>query len=62
MNRIYCGACGEDCDSPLLAEELEGLQLRCLHCDTMGRVAARENGEGGLSMLELIATEERVAS
>lgn len=56
MNRVTCRECGELAfESPFKAEDLEGCVERCPHCDSLGRIVLRENDEGGLSAIELVA-------
>jgi hypothetical protein len=58
MNLVRCRDCSEIViESRLTAEALEGLGYRCPHCDTFGRVVLRENDEGGLAAIELVAEE-----
>lgn len=59
MNRVICGECGEVAlHSPELAERLEGRFTRCPHCDSVGRIVLRDDDQGGLASIELVAQDE----
>lgn len=61
MNRVTCSVCGETAiESPLLAEQLEGLGICCTHCGALGRVALFDNDEGGVESLELVQHTPRM--
>lgn len=59
MNRVTCSACGEVAlHSFEPAEKLEGRCVRCPHCDSVGRIVLRDNDEGGIDRIELVAAPD----